>query len=236
MGRTTRFVGGASIVLAPLAWGVADQLRMAAEPPAKAGVIDTEHGVESVLADLTAISANEGLFIAAASLAYAGALLTIPALLAIWRLSVDRSPRWAWTGAVMAVLGVAGQMVHVMSYQGLMLAALRHEDRKAAAQFIVDAESTPFVLALFAPFFFTLLCAVPQAIGLRRARVIPLWASLAVVAATVFFLVVGSTPWSSALWTGLLVVGMVPAAAAMLRGDRTSTSHRLLQRGAPALT
>jgi hypothetical protein len=175
------------------------------------------------------------LFIAAATLAYAGALLTLPALLAIWRLSVDRSPRWAWAGAVMATFGAAGQMVHVMSYYGLFLAAVRQDNHEAAAQLIVGAESTPFVLSIFAPFFLGLLCSVPQAVGLRRARVVPLWACLALVTATAFFLFTGSTPWSSAIWTVLLVAGFLPAAAAMLHGDHAPASHSVKQAEAPVL-
>ena len=53
--------------------------------------------------------------------------------------------------------------------------------------------------------------------GLRRARVIPLWAAVAVGAATVFFATVGSQPWSSALWTRAVAAGLAPAAATMLR-------------------
>jgi hypothetical protein len=229
MGQSTRLVGGASIVLAPLAAGTSDQLRMAAEPPTSAGIANPAFGVESVLANLAAISGNQGLFTTAAVLAYLAALLTIPALLAIWRLSVDVSARWAWTGAVMSALGVVGQVVHLIGYYGLTLTALRQPDREAAAQLIVDAESTPFVIAVFVPFFFALLCAIPQAVGLRRASVIPLWASVAIVAATVTFLFVGSTPWSSAIWAILLVIGFIPAAAAMLRHIRAPELRRVDQ-------
>jgi hypothetical protein len=222
--KVTAWVSGTCIVLAPLSVGLADQLRMAAEAPSSAGIIDTEYGVQSVLTNLSAISDNQGLFVAAASLAYVGALLAIPALLAIWRLSISASPRWAWTGAVMAALGVTGQVVHVAMYHAMALVASQQEDREGAAQLIVNAETTPFVLAIFTPFFLALLSPVPQAIGLRRARVLPLWACLSVVVGTVFFLFVGSTTWSSAIWTLLLVTGFAPAAAATLRTNRQSAS------------
>jgi hypothetical protein len=89
---------------------------------------------------------------------------------------------------------------------------------------MVAAERTPFVIALFTPFFLTLICPIPQAIGLRRARVLPLWACLSVVAGTVLFAVLGSTPWSTALWAVLVIVGYAPAAAAMLRSVPASAT------------
>lgn len=218
MGRTARIVGGASIVLAPLAAGVADQARMAAEPPASVGVVDTDFGVEAAVATLDSVAENQGLFLLGGSLSYAAALLSIAALVAIWRLAVQGSPRWAWAGAVLAALGVAGQLVHLVAFYGMYLVAARQDDRASIARFLVDAEQTPFVLVLFAPFFLALLCVLPQAVGLRRAGVIPRWALLCLAAGTVFFLFVGSTPWTSAGWTVLLVAGFAPAAAALLLG------------------
>jgi hypothetical protein len=117
----------------------------------------------------------------------------------------------------MAALGVCGSMVHLAGYPGMTLTALDVTDRTGAAEFIVATETTPFVIALFAPFFLALLCPLPQAIGLFRARVVPLWACLAVVAAALLSAVVGSTPWSTALAGVLFLAGFTPAALALLR-------------------
>ncbi len=224
MGRTTRVIGGASILLAPLAYGISDQVRMVADPPTAVGLVG-EYGVTEAAATLASIEANRGIFLVASLLAYAAMLFTVPALLAIWRLSVERSPRWAWTGAVLAGMFALGQAVHLIGHFATSLAAAAAEDHTAAAELMLAVENEPLVLALFVPLYLLgLLAAVPQAVGLRRARVVPLWACLAVAAATVLFLVAGSTPWSSAAWMTLMVAGLTPAAAAMLR-DTTST-HR----------
>jgi hypothetical protein len=235
MNRTTRVIGAGSIVLAPLATGIGGALGIMARPPEEAGgIVDSEYGVESQLTDLAGIAENEGLFTGAAALSYAATLLTACALVAIWRLSVDRSPRWAWAGAITAALGVFGLVVHT-GYYANNLAAVDAPDRRAAAEFLVHMDSTPFLLAMFLPFFLALLSPVVQAVGLRRARVIPLWAVLSVAVATALMLVTGNAHWSNALWTALVLAGFTPAAAAMLRsGARTPAGGRGEPQPAPA--
>jgi hypothetical protein len=223
MGRTTKLIGGAAIVTVPALVAIADELRMVAEGTFSTGLVDTEYGVDTVVSGLATIEQNRGLFELSSVLSYAAVLLMIPALLAIWRLAVGAAPRWAWAGAVMAALGVCGSMVHLAGYHGATITALDMADRTAAAEFMVAMETTPFVIALYAPFFLTLLAPLPQAIGLRRAGVVPLWACLSIVAATVLFVVVGSTPWSAALAGVLFLVGFAPAARAAVR---SGPAHR----------
>lgn len=224
MGPVARIVGGVGIVVAPLLLGVADQVRMAAEPPAGVGAVDASWGVEQASAQLVAIEANAATFATAGWLAFAGTLVSVPALVAIWWLAVTRAPRWAWAGAVLAVLGVLGAMVHLSGYYGQLQVLAAQGDPEAGARLTVATEGHPFLLAIFLPFLLGLLAPLPQAVGLRRARVLPLWACLAVVAAAVLFLVLGSTPWSSAASTVLLVAGFAPAALAMLRGPACSAT------------
>ncbi len=113
MARIAQVVGGGSMVLWPLLAGTGGVLVMLARPEESAGVVDTEWGVESQLADLNTIAENQGLFALSAYCFYAATLLMIPALVAVWRLSLHRSPRWAWTGVVLAALGVVGHVVHL---------------------------------------------------------------------------------------------------------------------------
>ena len=210
MTKTARVVGGASIVLTPLLLGAADLLRMRAD-----GSTD---GIESQAAIMEAIEANRGAYELASWLAYAGALLSIPALVALWCLAVDRSRVWAWTGAVLATLGVTGQMVHLVVEFGLNQALAGQVDSGTAADVVTALQSAPFNLVLFLPFLVFPLAWVPQVVGLRRARVVPVWALLAVLASVALIVVVGSQPWASAVWTAGLVAGFAPAAVAMLRG------------------
>lgn len=84
---------------------------------------------------------------------------------------------------MLAALGVLGQAVHLVAYYALNRVLAARGGRTEAAEVLIAAESDTFLLSLFLPFFFALLCFIPQAIGLRRARVIPLWACLSIVAA-----------------------------------------------------
>jgi hypothetical protein len=221
MGRAAQVIGGASIVLAPVLMGVADELRMAAEPPESGTLVDSDWGVRSVLASLDVIEQHRGLFLLAGALSYAAVPLVVVALVAIWRASVARSPRWAWAGAIVAALGALGLMVHLLGYYGQTLTALDMADRTAAAEFIVASEGTGLVIAFFVPFFLTLISPLVQGVGLWRARVVPLWALLCLAVGAVVLVAVGSTPWSTALSTALLAVGFAPAALTMLRGAVT---------------
>lgn len=222
MSRTGRIIGGVSVVLAPLLLGIADQVRMVADPPDGAGMVG-EYGVEEAAASLATIHANRPTFVAASYLFYVAMLLTIPAVIAIWRASVTRAPRWAWAGAVLGTMFVLGQVVHLVGHFGMSQVFAAYPDLQVAAELTLAAESNTFIMTMFVPLYLLgLLAAIPQAIGLRRARTIPLWASIAVGAGTVVFLVAGSTPVTSSLWTLLLVSGFAPAASAVLRGRVTT--------------
>jgi hypothetical protein len=219
MGHKARILGGLSVVAAPLAFGIGDQLRMAAEHNNDLGVVSGDDLVAETTGQLASVQANLGLFQAASWFFYAAALLTIPALVTIWWLSAGRSPRWAWTGASMAALGVIGQTVHLTGYFGLMQVTSQSADLEQAARLHVALDENVFVGAMFfIPFLLCSLgCFLPQAIGLRRARVVPLWSCLAIVAATVLMFTMGSVPWTSALWATLMVIGFAPAAIAAMR-------------------
>jgi hypothetical protein len=219
MGRAARVIGGTSIVLAPLLMGIADEVRMLAEPPQSGALIDEEWGVGSVLASLEVIEQHRGLFVLAGVLSYAVIPLFVIAALAIWRLSVGHTPRWAWAGAIVAGAAALGLVVHLVGYYGLTLTALDAADRPGAAEFIVAADAVGLMVAFFVPYLLTLVSPVVQGVGLLRARVLPLWALLCLVAGAAVMAVVGSTPWSTALSTVLLVAGFAPAALAMLRGE-----------------
>ncbi|WP_137159788.1 hypothetical protein [Blastococcus sp. CCUG 61487] len=218
MGRKATWFGAGSIVSAPLLIGLGDQLRMAeVDTSASARMVEGEYGAEQAAEYLEQVAAASGAYTAAGALTYAGALLLVPALVTIWRLSVGGSPRWAWAGAVLGTLGVLGHMVHLQGYYATNLAAAEFAGQPWTGELMMALEEQPFTLALFVPFLVGWLAAVPQAVGLRRARVIPTWAMGSVLAGTLVFLVVGSTPWSTGLWMVALIAGFAPAAAAAVR-------------------
>jgi hypothetical protein len=227
MGRRLRIVAAGSIVLAPLGFGIVDQLRMMSVTPADVGPAVgavEEYGLEQEVARLAEIQANPGFFTAAATLEYVMFFVAIVAFVAIWRLAVDRAPRWAWAAAGLSTVAAFGLVTHLSSYFGPSMVAAGQEDLTAAAAFLLAMGESPFMLALIVPFLLgTLLTPVVQGIALRRARVVPLWAPFAIVAGTLLIAMTGSQRWSSAIYSLLLVAGFAPAALAMLRRDHRST-------------
>lgn len=217
---TTRRLAAVCVLAAPLLYGIADQLRMRAEPPAPAGIV-AEYGVAQAAANLAAARDATATFTAAAVAAFLAALLAIPALVGLWRLAADRSPRWAWAGAVLAVLSVVGQVGHVVGYHVVTLALAAQPDLDAAARFQVALEEQPVVALVVVPVLLGLLAPLVQGVALYRARRVPRWAAVALGAGTALFAVVGSTPWSSALTTLLLLAGFAPAAAVLAGAQRS---------------
>ena len=235
MGRFARTVGAVSIVAAPVLVGAADLLRMMSEQATdEVGTVGESGGAE-VLAQSAAIARNLALYEGAAWLALAGALVTIPAVAAIWALSKDRSRAWAWSGLVLGVLGVFGQTVHLVGYYAHQLLFATDVEPAVGSQISTALESQPYFTVLFIPFFFAMLAYIPQAVGLRRAKVIPLWATVVVIATTVMFAVVESTLISSVLGILGLVVGLAPAAYGMTRAQRYELSVVTAERLDPAV-
>jgi hypothetical protein len=225
MGRKATWFGAASMLGAPLLIGLGDQIRMAGvDRSESAGIVDTEYGVEQAARYLEQVAANAGAFTASGAMTYAGVLLLIPALVTIWRVSVAGSPRWAWAGAVLATLSVLGHMVHLQGYHATNLALSPFADQPLAGDLMMAMEREPFSLALFLPFLVGWLCYVPQAVGLRRAGAIPTWAMASVIAGTLVFVVIGSTPWSTGFWIIALIAGLFPAARTATRRDLAAPS------------
>lgn len=209
MSTTTRVAAAASVVLMPVTAGIGDQLRMRA---------DSSDTTDQTLAQLAAIHDHAGLYAAASWFFYAAALLTIPMTVVLWQLAVRRSRRWAWAGAVLGALSAVGQFAHLMGELAMNQVFAGSADLAAAARISMEVEQNLLANALIVPFLLGLMIApAAQAIALRRARVTPLWAMVAVLVGVVLLMVFGSSPVGSAAWALLLVVGFAPAAAAALR-------------------
>src|ERR1700712_4946420 len=108
MGRFVRITGAASMVLVPVCIGIADEMQLVAVNNDNQVGLTAGWGEKQAVAQTESVAAHLALFQTSSWLFLAGALLTIPAALAIWRLSVGRSPAWAWAGVALATLGVMG--------------------------------------------------------------------------------------------------------------------------------
>jgi hypothetical protein len=223
MELATRISGGVALVLAPLMFGIADHLRMQAEGDAAVTGSFAEWGPAEAAAQAERIAAAPGALTLAGFATYAALLVTILALVAAWRLAVRRSPLWSWAGAVLAVLGVIG-MISLAVDEAVRAVAVAELGPSAMVDLTFAREADPLSMVLSLPHIFAFLCVVPQAIALRRARVIPVWSLIALLTATAVILVLGSSFWTTSIWAMLLIVGFAPAAARLLRGRTDSAA------------
>lgn len=224
MTSTARTAAGLSVLLMPVAFAAGDLLRMyAIASPASDAAGEDE--LRRTMAEFAAVQAHRGTYELASWLFYAGAVLTIPMVLVLWRLAVDGSRRWAWAGATLGTLFVVGQFAHLLGEFGATLGFAASADPEAA-RFALEWHSNGFSSAVVAPFVIGIMLApIVQAIALKRAGVIPLWGMLAVTGASVLLTVVGSTPVTTVVWAVLMVAGLAPAALMAIRGPEHSDTH-----------
>lgn len=224
MSRFLQVTGAASLVLAPVCFGIADEMRLVAVDIDNQVGLAAEWGEAQVVAQTHSVAAHLALFQTSSWLFLAGALLTIPAAVAIWHLTVGRSPAWAWAGVVMATLGVMGQLVHLVLNFGLQQAFATGFDPSMGYQLGQMLENQLFIKVMFGPFLLLMIAPVVQAIGLRRARVNPMWAVAAAVAFSIVAILLGSTTWSAVIYTVLWVAAWTPAALTTLRRAQMQSS------------
>lgn len=204
---SARRLGAAATVAFPITIVVADFFRIRAEE----GSVGDGTTVVSIVSQLNAVEANSGSFAIASWLFYAAALLTIPMVLFLWRLAVDRSPRWAWTAGVLGACSVIGQIAHCMGYFA-PIQAYAGGDHELGAQAQIALNSDLYGLAVFVPYLIGIMLFPPAAaIALRRARVLPLWAMVAVIAGGALFLAMAGPWWVTAGWGVALLAGFAPA-------------------------
>jgi hypothetical protein len=204
---SARRLGAIATAAFPITIVVADFFRIRAEE----GSVGDGTTVESIVSQLEAVEANSGSFALASWLFYAAALLTIPMVLFLWRLAVDRSPRWAWAAGVLGACSVIGQVAHCMGYFA-PIRAYAGGDHELGAQAQVALNGDIYGLAVFAPYLIGIMLFPPvAAIALRRARVLPLWAMLAVIVGAGIFLGLAGPWWVTAAWGVALVAGFAPA-------------------------
>jgi hypothetical protein len=211
-------LSGASLLLAPVTLAAADLVQQRVLPAGDSG--EGSGPAAETAAALARVGAERGLFEVSSWLFYAGAVLTVPMTLVLWRLAVARSPRWAWPAAVLGAVWAVGQFVQLYAHFGMLRAFSTLQDRQAAADHLASTDADAFSLVLFAHFIVGAAFAVPVgAVALRRARVIPWWSLVTVLTGSALLLVLGSSTAVTLAWGVCLAVGLAPAAAAWTRGD-----------------
>lgn len=226
MTSTSRWtaIGATCLVLTPLVTAAADLMRMSAESSgAPTGLVDA-YGTEQASATLSAIEANLGAYEIASWLALAAAVLAVPAVATVRRLTVTSSRRWSAGALVIGICLVVGQFVHLMGYYAWNQILVSISDREAAAAVAVQSESNTFAMVVFAPYLVGALLFFPvAAVALRRSGAIPRRAVVLVVAAGAAMAVIGSSFVSSPIWGTATALGMLPVLVGQLRSARTSS-------------
>lgn len=184
-----RTVSGVCLILAPLAFGGADVVRLSIE------------GGLSGQAQLEAIAGNTGLYAVVTVLNMVGLILFVPAILGLMHLLRDRSTLLSHVGGGLALIGVLGFVAHNAGYFGLMGGLATSElSQQQALQFIGHMEASVsvimYVLMFLIGFQFGPLLL---GIGLYRAQVVPRWVAGLVISGMVLWIVAGFTPASESM-------------------------------------
>lgn len=210
---SARRIGALATIAFPVTFVVADFLRIRGE----AGAVGDNDTVESILTHLAAVGSGAGPFTLASWLFYVAALLTIPTVVFLWRVAVERSPRWAWAAAVLGACAVIGQIAHCMGYFAPLL-ALSGIDHSAGAEAFLALSTHGYSLAVFMPYLIGLTFFPPVAvIALWRAQVTPRWAAIVTVLGSIAYIPFAGPWWVTAGWAATLLVGFAPAVRLGLR-------------------
>ncbi len=157
-------------------------------------------------------------------------------VVAVAAMTYPHTPRTAWTGGVLAVLGGFGHAV----FSGVNLTWLAMSadsgNREALAEVVTRVESGPAVVFMAAGLLGTVLGLLLLGVALFRSRVVPRWVPVALWAFLVTeFALTNLTVWASPL-AGLLYLAALGAlAVAVLRDETGRPTRRGIEESETAL-
>jgi len=192
----THRIRAACLVIGPLLFTVGDLLRRLVEPS----------GAPSAASITEAVGQHRPAWFAAAALSVAAAFCFVPAMAGVLDAVRGRS-RVATVGALLVGVGAMASVGHAVAfYSPYALFAEAHTPAGQIAAIDNASESSPLLLILIGLFMVGMIVGpVVLLVGLRRARLVPLWS----VVAAIVFVVCGGT---GGILAGL--VGVVAALAA----------------------
>lgn len=184
-----RTVAGVCLILAPLAFGGTDLIRLHIE----GGLLGEEQ--------LAAIATNSGLWDVVTVLNMVGLILFVPAILGLMHLLRERSTVLSHVGGGLALVGVLGFVAHNAGYFGLMEGLATSEmSQEQMLRFIGHMETSVsvimYVLMFLLGFQFGPLLL---GIGLYRARAVPRWVAGLVILGMVLWIAAGFSPASESM-------------------------------------
>jgi hypothetical protein len=202
MQTSTRPFAAAGLVAGALSFAGADLIRRLVEPA---------HPTPVTLVDVA--GQHAGAWLAAGLLSALTPFLLIPGLAALAAMVHRRGARVVRVGAGLLGVGSIAASVHASGYFGMYDVLARSGVDDAAVRAVDSAsESSPFFVPFILLFMLGMLLGpIVLGVGLRRARLVPVWAPLAAVV----FAVAGGTGGVAAGAVGL--VAFVALAAAVAR-------------------
>jgi MFS family permease len=192
---TQRRTLAAGLVGGALCFTLADLVRRVVEPAAP-----------SPSALTRAVADHPSLWLLAGLLSAATAFLLPPAMVVVPAIVRGRGHRLATTGALLTGIGAVAAAVHAAGYFGSYgIYASSGADRSAVRAMESGSEGYPFFTVFIVLFMAGMLLGpLLLGIGLRRARLVPVW----VPVAALVFAAAGGT---SGAWPG--VIGVLAAVA-----------------------
>jgi hypothetical protein len=204
MDKPARLTGGVALVAAPVTL-VASELLYGSQPDdaARSLAVLHSHAASWRAANLL------GLLAAALFIPAVGALASMPGR--------GRGRRWTVVGATLGALGVSGYAAHVGAFIVIGQMAEQAADRDAMAGLLRALEDDPAMGVVFALFLIGLyLGLVLLMVGAWRARRVPAWSLIAVVAAVVMASV-PIVPGAEYVAETLVIIGLGGAGLTVLR-------------------
>jgi hypothetical protein len=195
--RTRRLGSAACLVLAPALILIASGIQPFL------GDSDTDETLQIVSEHMTEVQVGD-------LLAFAGILAFVPAMLAVMRALRNRAPALGLIGGALAVCGWVSAMVWVISDQFAVAFAEETALRQQIADAFDDGSAWVLIVVLLTFLVGILIGTILLAVGLLRARIVPVWAPVALIAAPVLSVIANGVVGVKALdlvATGLLLVG-----------------------------
>ncbi|MBB5631384.1 hypothetical protein [Sphaerisporangium krabiense] len=219
-----RVIGGAALVLGPVAWTVALLLRYLAlrAGPFTAAQMDWFDRQEFAAASqLAAYQASPALALAGQACFAAGALLLCPAYITLARLIAPRCPQLAAWGGTLTVLGLFARLYFAGVDQTAFQLADAH-GAQAAMRFV----SSSYVDISYGPWYVPVLASACQypgmlvlAIGAYRSATFGLARGLLLLmAGTLWGGVLKAADLADVLWYAGLCLALMPLGVRVLRG------------------
>lgn len=209
----SRRAAAVCLVAGPLLFAISDLLRRTVDPTNETDPIGA----------LRLVEAHQGLWALAGALAIASSFVLLAGLGAVLLLTPERGRVLTRIGALVLGAGSIASVAHATGEFGQPAVRASAGISDAAAKALDQTGYWPWDIAVLVFIAGFLLGPILLLIGLRRGRVVPVWAPVAAIVAGVC----GGTSGVVAGWVGVLawLAAFLPVAIGMLRSSDAAPGH-----------